>query len=200
MNLVGSWNNVQILSEELNLETFRLLVSSVFLPPSNNKTSVNITHTRTDVWSHTLSQSSGLSVRYVPLNTVICLPGVVRHQFPAMCCREETPAPEQKIYSSITIRPDTNILPLHFHTARRIIPLTENKCVIRGSSSWSFKVSAHFYSRVVSAPTPRSPAALAPKRPCFLQFPVGTLRTMWLTQQVQLQSHREMNNLSHLVS
>lgn len=95
-------------------------------------------------------------------------PVVVRHQLPAMCCREETPAPEQKIYSSITIRPDMNILPLHFHTARRIIPLTENKCIIRGSSTWSFKVSAHFYGRVVSAPTPRSPAALAPTPPCFL--------------------------------
>ena len=30
-------------------------------------------------------------------------------------------------------------------------------------------------------------------------FPVGTLKTMWLTQQVQLQSHTEMKNLSHLV-
>lgn len=48
--------------------------------------------------------------------------GFVRHQLPTMCSREETPAPEQKIYSSITIRPDTNILPLHFHTAAASFP------------------------------------------------------------------------------
>lgn len=94
--------------------------------------------------------------------------GFVRHQLPTTCQREETPAPEQKIYSSITIHPDMNILPLHFHTACRIIALTESGCMIRGSSMWSSQVSAQFYSRVVSVLIPRSPAALRPKRPCFL--------------------------------
>lgn len=70
--------------------------------------------------------------------------GFVRHQLPTTCRREETPAPEQKIYSSITIHPDMNILPLHFHTACRIIALTESGCIIRGSSMRSSEVSAQF--------------------------------------------------------
>lgn len=102
--------------------------------------------------------------------------GFVRHRFPATCRRKETPAPGQKIYSSITIHPDVNILPLHFHTAGLVIALTESGCIISGSSMRSFKVSAQFYSRVVSVLTPRSPAALRPKRPCFLRFPVGAFK------------------------
>lgn len=82
--------------------------------------------------------------------------GFVRHQLSATCRREETPAPKQKIASTRTTQPDVNILPLHFHTACCIIPLTE---------SWmkSFKVSAQSHSRAVPVPTPRSPAALQPE-------------------------------------
>lgn len=137
------------------------------------------TNTHVQYYEHTLTHSAPASSnkgeRSRPQYTLRPIkhgdlppPGFVRHQLPTMCWREETPAPEQKIYSSITIHPDMNILPLHFHTARRIIPLTENKCIIRGGSMWSFKVSAQFYSGVVSVPTPRSPAALTLKRPRFL--------------------------------
>lgn len=103
------------------------------------------------------------------------VPGFVRHQLPTMCWREETPAPEQKIYSSITIHPDVNILPLLLHGASCIIPLTENKCIIRGSSTCSFKVSAHFYNLLVCAPTPPSPTALTRKPPFSCSFPSAHL-------------------------
>ena len=127
--------------------------------------------------------------------------GFVRHQLPTMCWREETPAPEQKIYSSITIHPDMNILPLHFRTARCIISLTENKCIIRGSSMpelqgfRSVLQPSRFCADTSEPRGARTKTTLFPVVSCRHIF-----KAMWLTQQVPHQSHGEMKNLSHLVS
>ena len=140
-------------------------------------------------------QTKGLTIRYVLLNTVICLRrALLDISYPRCAGGRKLRRPEQKIYSSITIHPDMNILPLHLHTARRITPLTENKCIIRGSSAWSFKVFCSvFTGRVVSAPTPRSPAALAAlNRARFLSAHLNDVAD---TAGPASKSHAEMKNV-----
>lgn len=97
------------------------------------------THEHTD-W-HTGKKSSWPPCTLHPIKHSDLPPlGFVRHHLPTMCRREETPVPQQKIYSSITIHPDMNILPLHFHTACCVIPFTENGTIIKKRSMWRFKV------------------------------------------------------------